>query len=193
MWLLRRRLQHRGYRVFQFRYRTVGRDLGGNAERLNHYLEKYVPGETVHWVAHSLGGLVVRRLLSDFPAQRPGRVVTLGTPHQGSYVANRASRSGLLRHLLGSSLPALQGELPHWGGERELGSVAGTLSMGLGWLFPGLSRPNDGTVALAETRLEGQSDHLQLHLSHFTLLFSAETAFQIDCFLQHARFCHEQI
>lgn len=188
MWLLRRRLEKLGYRVYQFRYRTVGRDLKQNAERLNNYLGKYVEGETVHLVAHSLGGLVVRRLLSDFSVQRPGRVVTLGTPHQGSYVAHRASRNGLLRRLLGSSLSALRGELPRWEGERELGSLAGTLSMGVGWIFRGLARPNDGTVALVETRLEGQSDHLSLHLSHFSLLLSSETALQIAHFLQHGQF-----
>ena len=191
MLLLRRRLQKRGYRVYQFRYRTVGRDLKENAERLNNYLNKYVAGETVHWVAHSLGGLVVRRLLADFPGQRPGRVVTLGSPHQGSYVAHRASRSGLLRRLLGSSLPALLGELPRWDGQRELGSLAGTLSMGVGWIFRGLPRPNDGTVALVETRLEGLSDHLALHLSHFSMLLSSDTAFQVDHFLQHGRFDHD--
>ncbi len=188
MWLLRHRLQKLGYRVYQFRYRTVGRDLSENAERLNNYLGKYVVGETVHLVAHSLGGLVVRRLLSDFPVQRPGRVVTLGTPHQGSYVAHRASRNSLLRRLLGSSLSALRGELSPWEGERELGSLAGTLSMGVGWIFRGLARPNDGTVSLEETRLEGASDHYALHLSHFSLLLSSATATQVVYFLQHGRF-----
>ncbi len=188
MWLLRRRLQKLGYRVYQFRYRTVERDLSANAERLNNYLSKYVAGETVHLVAHSLGGLVVRRLLFDFPAQRPGRVVTLGTPHQGSYVAHRASRSGLLRRLLGFSLSALRGELPPWEGGRDLGSLAGTLPMGVGWIFRGLPCPNDGTVALVETPLDGQSDHLSLHLSHFGLLLSSHTAFQVAHFLQHGQF-----
>lgn len=188
MFLLRRRLQARGYRVYQFYYRTVGRDLKGNAERLNHFLDKYVVGETVHLVAHSLGGLVVRRLLHDFPAQRPGRVVTLGTPHQGSYVAQRASRSGLLRRLLGMSLPALLGDVPPWGNERELGSLAGSLSLGLGWFFRGVPRPNDGTVAVVETQLDGMSDHLLLHAGHFGLLYSRYAAFQVDHFLQYGQF-----
>jgi pimeloyl-ACP methyl ester carboxylesterase len=190
MTLLRRRLQARGYRVYQFSYHTVGRDLAANAERLNNYLNKQVEGETVHLVAHSLGGLVVRRLLHDFPLQRPGRVVTLGSPHQGSYVAQRASRSGLLRRLLGMSLPALLGEVPPWDARRELGSIAGTLSVGLGWIFRGLPHPNDGTVAVAETRLEGARDHLLLRASHMALLFSRDAAFQVDYFLQQGEFLH---
>jgi pimeloyl-ACP methyl ester carboxylesterase len=190
MTLLRRRLQARGYRVYQFSYHTVGCDLTVNAERLNNYLHKQVEGETVHLVAHSLGGLVVRRLIHDFPLQRPGRVVTLGSPHQGSYVAQRASRSGLLRRLLGMSLPALLGEVPPWDARRELGSIAGTLSVGLGWIFRGLPHPNDGTVAVAETRLEGARDHLLLRASHMALLFSRDAAFQVDYFLQHGEFLH---
>ncbi|MCW8919756.1 MAG: alpha/beta hydrolase [Gammaproteobacteria bacterium] len=187
---LRRRLQARGYRLYQFHYHTVGRDLAENAACLNRYLAGQVAGETVHLVAHSLGGLVVRRLLHDFPAQRPGRVVTLGTPHQGSYVAGRASRSGLLRRLLGMSLPALLGEVPPWRAERELGSIAGTLSIGAGWLFRGLPRPNDGTVAVVETLLAGQRDHLLLHASHVALLFSRAAALEVDYFLRHGVFHH---
>jgi pimeloyl-ACP methyl ester carboxylesterase len=190
MRLLRRRLQARGYRLYQFHYRTVGRDLADNAARLNRYLVQQVEGETVHLVAHSLGGLVVRRLLHDFPAQRPGRVVTLGTPHQGSYVAGRASRRGVLRRLLGMSLPALLGEVPPWRADRELGSIAGSLSVGVGWLFRGLPRPNDGTVAAAETMLAGQRDHILLHASHVALLFSRAAAFEVDYFLRHGVFHH---
>jgi pimeloyl-ACP methyl ester carboxylesterase len=188
MFLLQRRLQARGYHVYQFYYRTVGRDLKGNAERLDHYLSKYVKGDTVHLVAHSLGGLVVRRMLHDFPDQRPGRVVTLGSPHQGCYVAQRASRSGVLRRLLGMSLPALLGEVPPWDGVRELGSLAGSLSLGLGWFFRGVPTPNDGTVAVVETQLEGMSDHLLLRAGHFGLLYSRYAAFQVDHFLQHGKF-----
>lgn len=188
MSLLRRRLAAHGYRLYRYHYRTVGRSLGENAERLDRYLQEFVEGERVHLVAHSLGGLVVRRLLHDFPRQRPGRVVTLGTPHQGSYVASRASRYGLLRRMLGMSLPALLGEVPPWQGERELGSLAGSLALGLGWLFPGVPCPNDGTVAVVETQLEGQRDHRVLRASHFGLLLSREAARQTDGFLRHGQF-----
>jgi pimeloyl-ACP methyl ester carboxylesterase len=187
MYLLRRRLQRAGYRVCRFSYRSVASDLGENAARLNAFLQQ-VEGDTVHFVAHSLGGLVVRRLFHDFPAQRPGRIVTLGTPHSGSYVADRMSRNTLFRRLLGRSLMPLTGELPPWPGGRDLGSIAGTLSAGVGWLVRGLPRPNDGTVAVAETRLDGMTDHLLIHASHMALLFSKEAALQTTYFLQHGRF-----
>ncbi|MGM0595115.1 MAG: esterase/lipase family protein [Pseudomonadota bacterium] len=191
MFLLRRRFRRAGYKVHQFSYRSVARRLAENARRLDAFVQK-VEGERVHFVAHSLGGLVVRRLFHDAPRQRPGRIVTLGSPHSGSYVANRLSRSNLIRKMLGCSLPPLSGELHPWSAERELGSIAGSLSVGVGWLVRDLPRPNDGTVAVEETRLEGMSDHTVVRTSHMAMLFSARVANQSIHFLRHGRFDHRQ-
>lgn len=191
MFLLRYRLQQAGYRVYQFSYRSVAHDLVENAWRLNRFLQK-VEGETVHFVAHSLGGLVVRRLLHDFPEQRPGRIVTLGSPHTGSYVADRLSRMGWFRRLLGYSFPALTGELFPWHGKRQLGSIAGDLTIGIAQIVQELDRPNDGTVSVAETRLEGMSDHTVVHASHMALLFSRQAAEQTLHFLRYGNFFHDE-
>lgn len=190
MYLLNRRLHKAGYRVHQFSYRSVAQELSENARQLNDFLQK-VEGDTVHFVAHSLGGLVVRRLFHDFPNQRPGRIVTLASPHSGSYVANRLSRSSLFRKLLGCSLTPLSGELYPWNGGRQLGSIAGTLSVGVGWLVRDLSKPNDGTVAVEETKLDGMSDHLVVHTSHMAMLLSKTVARQTVHFLRHGRFYYE--
>jgi pimeloyl-ACP methyl ester carboxylesterase len=187
MVLLRYRLQRAGYRVYQFSYRSVARELGDNARRLDAFVRR-IECEQIHFVAHSLGGLVVRRLFHDFPEQRTGRIVTLGSPHTGSYVANRLSRSGLFRTLLGCSLTPLSGDLYPWAGQRELGSIAGTLSVGAGWIIRDLPKPNDGTVAVEETRLENMTDHLIVHTSHMALLLSRQVAEQTIHFLRCGRF-----
>lgn len=191
MSLLRWRLWRAGYRVYQFSYRSVAHELDENARRLHDFLQR-VEGETVHFVAHSLGGLVVRRLFHDFHEQRSGRIVTLGSPHAGSYVANRLGRSGLIRKMLGCSLTPLSGELYPWHGERELGSIAGSLSVGAGWLVRDLAKPNDGTVAVEETCLEAMSDHRVVHASHMGMLFSRLAAEQVIHFLRHGRFRDEE-
>jgi pimeloyl-ACP methyl ester carboxylesterase len=190
MFLLRWRLHKAGYPVHQFSYRSVAHELDENARKLNAFIQA-IDAETVHFVAHSLGGLVVRRLFHDFPHQRPGRIVTLGTPHSGSYVANRLSRSGLVRKMLGCSLRPLNGELYPWPGHRELGSIAGTLSVGLGWFVHDLPKPNDGTVAEEETRLESMRDHLLVHSSHMAMLLSKEVAEQTLHFVRHGCFRHQ--
>ncbi len=191
MFLLRRRLRKAGFCVYQFSYRSVACDLGQNARELNLFLGQ-VRGKTVHFVTHSLGGLVVRRLFHDFPQQRPGRIVTLGTPHTGSYVADRLSRNGLLRRWFGHSLPALSGAVFPWKAERELGSIAGNLSIGIALLMRDLPKPNDGTVTESETRLEGMCDHVVVKATHMGLLFSRRAVDQALAFLADGHFRHEQ-
>lgn len=188
MLLLRRRLRRCGYRVVQFRYRTVARDIAENARRLQRFLAK-VPGSEVHFVAHSLGGLVVRQLFHDYPNQRPGRIVTLGTPHTGSGTARHlARRSRSWRRALGAALPPLSGHVPPWRGERELGSIAGTLTVGIAWFLKDLPAPNDGTVAVSETQLSHMSDHVELHTTHAGLLFSPRAAQHVCEFLRTGHF-----
>lgn len=188
MALLGRRLRRCGFTPYRFRYPSLRGTVAGNAARLHAFVDG-IPGETLHLVGHSLGGLVIRRFLRDFPGQRPGRVVTLGTPHTGSEVARRIRRGPLGTVLIGRGAEdgLLEG-LPPWPPGRELGSIAGRLSLGVGWLMPGLPRPNDGTVAVAETRLEGMTDHLTVPASHMGLLVSREAARQTCHFLEHGRF-----
>lgn len=191
MFMLGWRLKRAGYRVYRFSYHSMTCNLSENAGRLNEFLLQ-VKGDTVHFVGHSLGGLVIRRLFHDFPEQRPGRIVTLGTPHNGSYIAGRFSFIGFFRRMLGHSFPALIGKLYPWEGRRELGSIAGTLSIGVGRLLRNMPRPNDGTVTQVSTRLENMSDHVTVKTSHNGLLFSRKASEQVIEFLAHGRFDHEK-
>ncbi len=166
--------------------------IADSAVRLQVFLQE-VDTPVVHFVGHSLGGLVIRRLFNDFPDQRPGRIVTLGTPHQGSRIARTLGSHSASRWILGRSLEGgLLGELPPWSGERELGSIAGTMSIGSAWVVPGLPSPNDGTVAEVETQLSNMADHVTVRTSHMGLLLSSEAARQVCAFLRTGRFLHQQ-
>ena len=187
MSLLRHRLGEH-YEVYQFTYSSVVSTPAENAARLNDFLQR-IESSTVHLVAHSLGGIVVRHLYQAFPRQAPGRVVTLGSPHKGSHSAQQLDAFSFTRLLLGRSTQAgLLGDIPPWQQGAELGSIAGTLRFGMGVVIPGLEAPNDGTVSVAETRLEGMVDHVCLPLSHFGLLLSSQAFEQIVNFLRHGKF-----
>lgn len=190
MALLRRRLSRCGYRTYQFRYRSLRRDLSANAHRLHRFLAT-VPGDTVHLVGHSLGGLVIRKLFQQFPQQRPGRIVTLGTPHNASAVARYLRRFRAGRVLLGRSAQALCSELTPWEGVRELGVIAGTLALGMGRFLVRLPS-NDGVVAVEETSLENATDRIDLPVSHMGLIVAASVAAETCHFLQHGRFSRNQ-
>ena len=135
LWLLAWRLRHAGFRVHMFSYPSVRHDLHTNAARLHDFLAR-VPGETVHLVGYSLGGLIVRTLFHLYPQQRPGRIVLLGSPQTGNRAAQSMMRSRIGRWLLGRSVADLVAGLPQcWSWPaRATGVIAGSRSVGLGAL-----------------------------------------------------------
>ena len=191
LWLLARRLRRAGFRSYTFSYPTVREDLRGNAQRLERFLRK-VPGDIVHLVGFSLGGLVVRALFRYYPAQRPGRILLLGSPQHGSRAAMALAASHPGQHLLGRSLADLNAGRPQawtWP-ERETGVIAGTLAFGLGRLVASLSPPHDGTVSVDETAMPDARDRLALPVTHFGLLLSNAVARQAAGFLRTGHFTH---
>lgn len=188
MSVLRRRLNKAGYRAHQFSYPSFRQPPRANASKLDAFVSA-LNTERVHFIAHSLGGLVLRHFFHAFPAQPGGRVVTLGTPHSGSSAARWLDMNGLGSSLLGQSIDAgLIGELPAWNAARDLGVIAGTLRMGFGCIIPGIPKPNDGTVSVTETRLPNMADHIALPVSHFGLLFSRSVVAQALHFLENGAF-----
>lgn len=185
---LRRGLRHSGYCCTLFGYVSTRRSLEQNAAALAERLTG-IAAPRVNFVAHSLGGLLIRQLFHDFPEQRPGRVVTLGTPHAGSFVARHlAARGAWVARAIGQSLPALDGRVPEWHAAQALGVIAGDRPIGLGRLFAPLPRPHDGTVALAETLHPGAADHVVLPVTHLSMLISPAVLHQTRVFLREGRF-----
>lgn len=186
---LARRLRRAGFAAYPFSYPSVRHDLRTNADRLQAFLAR-VPGETVHLVGYSLGGLVIRALFHYYPQQRPGRVVLVGSPQQGNHAAQSASRSRLWRLLLGRSMAELVAGRPRaWGWPaRDIGVIAGSRSLGLGRLVAEMPGPNDGSVLIDETAVPGARDRLVLPVAHSALLLSSAAALAVTSFLRVGRF-----
>lgn len=190
LWPLARRLRQAGFTVHPFSYPSVHRDLHAHAARLASFLRGIDAG-TVHLVGHSLGGIVIRALLHDFPEVAPGRVVTLGTPHGGSIVGRTLARSRLWRLLMGRAVAQLNaGEPASWPmPAREIGTLSGTRSFGAARLvYRGLARPNDGLLTVSETQWHGSRDAVTLPVSHTGMLLSARVAKAVAGFLRHGSF-----
>ena len=182
--LLARRLRRAGFRVHRFSYPTVRNDLRTNAGLLHDFLAQ-VPGDTVHLVGFSLGGLVIRALFRFHPAQRPGRIVLLGSPQVRSRAAEALARVRVTARLVGRSLADLNAGVPQawpWPA-RDTAVIAGTLPTGLGRLVTRLPAPHDGTVAVDETRLPADVSPLELRVSHFGLLLAPSVARHTAAFL----------
>jgi len=188
MALLSRRMRKYGYKTERFSYNSLQKTPQQNAAALAEFVRQ-LQTPVVHFICHSLGGIVVRHLFNDFPAQRPGRIVTLGTPHNASFCAHRLVRVLPGRILLGKSITnGLLGNIPPWQQTHELGSIAGTLGWGLGRLLLRMPAPNDGVVAVEETRFEGMRDHATVKASHIGLLLSSRAAGLCNTFIQNGTF-----
>lgn len=188
--LLRNRLRDDyGFLTRQYSYHTVQVGLADNVRQLAEFLAD-VPGRTLHLVGHSLGGLLALHTLERHPDRRPGRIVCLGSPLRGSLAARAMAALPFGEEILGATIreAVLNGGMKEWRGAREVGVIAGTLATGIGVMLENLPKPNDGTVAVEETRLPGIKDHLELPVSHTGLLVSEVVASQTAFFLRHGEF-----
>ncbi len=181
---LRWRLQRAGLGTVSFSYATRTQPLAASVAALHDLVRRQGPG-SVHFIAHSMGGLLLQHLFATHPDLPAGRCVTLGSPHLGSGVAAALARYRRFRRLLGQSLDyGLLGDAPPWDARRELGVIAGVVPVGLGRLLPGCGLPGDGTVAVAETALPGRRARLCLPVTHFGMLLSARVAAECVSFIR---------
>jgi len=191
MALMRRRVARYGYQVLAYSYPSMRLTLSENAERLGRFCRD-IAAPRLHFVGHSLGGLIVLRMLEFAPYLKPGRVVLTGAPVAGSFAALRLARLPGGRMALGRSASHwLESSRAAAGAGREIGVIAGSLPIGLGRIVaPDLPAPSDGVVSVAETRLPAMRDHIVLKVSHSGMLVSRDVAQQICAFLRDGQFVH---
>ena len=188
---LARRFSSAGYTTYKFAYQTVKKSPEQNAKLLAEFVES-IDEPIIHFVAHSLGGLVLLHYLNidhQLDNFRPGREVFLGSPLKGSGRAPRVLKIPFGRQLLGRSLQSglLGPDLPI-PPLAESGMVCGNIGIGFGLLVGSFREPNDGTIAVRETRLDGLKDHIIEPVNHTGLLISASVAHQALAFLQNGSF-----
>jgi pimeloyl-ACP methyl ester carboxylesterase len=185
--LLARRLRRAGFETRCFRYRSTRADLAAHARELRRFVGD--PGNRpLHFVAHSLGGLVTLRMLAERADLPFGRVVLLGSPLKGSVAARKSNRVPGAARLLGAAQPALEAGFARVAADRDIGMIAGSRGIGLGLFLGGLGEPGDGTVAVSETRSDGLLEHRLLPVTHTGMLFSRRVAREVAQFLRVGRF-----
>ena len=187
MAVMAKRLRSRGHHVEVFNYPTRGNSLEGHARELHDFISKISTGE-LHLVGHSMGGLIILNLVSRFDDLAPGRIVLMGTPVKGSSIAKRLERLPGQKFLFGKAMETLVQGFQYTPRVRETGMIRGTRPIGLGRITGRSSEPNDGTVTVSETELEGLKDSVELAVTHSQMLVSEEVLDQVEQFLLHGKF-----
>lgn len=181
--------------VISFGYASVRADIDTHARALAAVVGGLPEADSLRFVGHSLGNLVVRRWLALAAADdlaRTRALVMLGPPNQGSDLARMIARVWPL---------ADQAE----GAARDLGldwqRVAPTLAqpncpcgivaggrgddLGYSSLLPG---DDDAVVRVEETRLSGASDFLLLPVHHAAMMRHEAVQRATVEFLERGRF-----
>jgi hypothetical protein len=126
--------------------------------------------EKIHFVTHSLGGILVRQYLSSASIDELGRVVMLGPPNKGSIAAD--DLEGVpgfdwINGPAGRQLGKGEGSVPLALGPAsfELGIIAGNRTIDP-FTSAVLDNPDDGRVSVEDTKLEGMDDFVVVEHSH---------------------------
>jgi pimeloyl-ACP methyl ester carboxylesterase len=197
LYFIKRQLEKQyGFNVLLFNYPSVRGTLDENADRLAEFIDEQGLDAT-HLIGHSLGGVIVLRMLANHPDTVPGRVVCMGSPLSGSRAADFISTQDWAEPFIGHSLQtgvidvAANEWASHVCEQRDVGSIAGTLPYGVGRLMTSFEEENDGTVAVSETRLDGAKDHLRMDVTHNTMLVSSDVVDQVAAFLNRGEFLRD--
>lgn len=161
---------------------------------INEGLEKCRETDAVkiHFVTHSIGGILLRYAHNQSPIPELGRVVMLAPPNNGSEIVDVtrdwptfelfSGEAGLQLGTDENSIPSQLGPV-----DFELGIVAGT-----GTINPILSailpEPNDGKVSVESTKVSGMDDFLLVGNSHRYIVSSDKVIQNTTAFLRDGKF-----
>jgi triacylglycerol lipase len=187
-------------------YRTVNISYPSRKMPFEELAGEYLPAQLkkhdvarapqLHFVTHSMGSLLVRKLIKDARPDNLGRVVMIGPPNQGSTAADAAKENVLLREYLGGNLVRLgTGEdaiVKTLGpADFDVGIIAGEVAINP--VFgEALGGKNDGAVTIESAKLEGMKDFIVVPYSHTLMLWRGEVVNQVRAFLRDGRFTRKE-
>lgn len=188
-------LEREGYATLNLDYESRRKALDALAEDIHPAIELFSGGigGSVHFVCHSMGGLLARVYLAKYRPRHLGRVVMLGTPNGGSEIADSLKNLATYRAFFGpagqqlvtrrdAALNAMLSAIDY-----PVGIIAGDRS-----IYPissvMLPRPHDGRVSVTNTRLDGMADHIVVRTTHPWLVRNGEAIEQTVAFLRWGRF-----
>jgi pimeloyl-ACP methyl ester carboxylesterase len=158
-------------------------------------LEQCEEDAKVHFVTHSLGGILVRQYLQNHKIENLGRTIMLGPPNQGSELADFLANNILFEFYngpsgqqLGTGKDSVPINLGHV--DFELGVIAGNKSFNP-VLTKLTSAQHDGIVSVDSSKVDGMTDHMVMPVTHTFMMMDANVIQQVQFFLSHGKFDHQ--
>lgn len=177
------RLTKLGYSTEVLSYNTVAIDEDKVFSAIDAALD---PIQRNILVGHSLGGLMIKHYLQarQPDSQQISHVVTIGSPLKGASIVGKIQQMGFGALLGNATHYGLEAHDDEWRFEQKLGSIAGTVPIGMRRLLLGNDRISDGTVTVEETKIDGMTDHIETRTTHTSMIYSDYIARQIDHFIR---------
>jgi hypothetical protein len=149
----------------------------------------------IHFVTHSLGGIIVRYYLAHNELPNLGRVVMLAPPNKGSEVVDNLrdipgysefnGPAGLQLGTDAASVPLMLGPVTY-----PVGIIAGTHTINP-ILSTYLPDPDDGKVSVNSTKVDGMADFIEIPVSHPFIMREGEVIAQVLAFIGSGAFVHD--
>ena len=189
-------LKDEGYITKNIGYLSTGETIESLADKeLSEIVEKYkkIGFDKIHFVTHSMGGLIVRYYLQEHNIPVGSRIIMLSPPNHGSEVADHFQESKFFKLIVGevgqelttdsNILTDLKPIVP------EVGIIAGNKSSNpyFSRIIPG---EDDGRVAVDNTKLTEMKDFMVVPSTHLTIKYNDEVIKQTVFFLKNGKFKH---
>jgi hypothetical protein len=152
----------------------------------------------IHFVTHSLGGIILRTVLKEKKPENMGRVVMLSPPNKGSVAADRLKDWWFYKWLngpAGQQLTTDEDSSPNRLGpvDYPVGIITGDRYFFFDfWLSSMIPGRDDGKVSVANARLDGMDDFLVVHETHPFIMDAEYVHDETLHFLQHGKFKHQK-
>ena len=186
-------IHREGYEVRNVGYSSIQQSLdeiqADVFEKFNQYILSN-PDKKIHFVGHSLGGLLIRAYLDQKSLKNLGSVVLMGAPNKGSALVDEYEERWFFSWL-GSGLSELGADseflkklkAPYY----TVGVIAGSRPFSK-FFDSSLEGVHDGLVTVESAKLEGMSDFIVINVHHSRMKRDPRVFEQVIHFLKHARF-----